>query len=136
VGGTLAYFTPAGGIALLEIERGDSRVLIDPPPGTDGYPGYENTLRWSPDGRQLAVTAGDLESDVWHLVRIDVSTGAVATVATTQDCCAMRSSWAPDADRIAYSAFERGYRRILGHQGGRTSSEISDNSWRRCRGAS
>ena len=109
VAGTLAYYTPAGEIALLDVERGDSRVLVEPKPGTEGYPGYENTLRWSPDGRQLAVTAGDLESDLWQLVRIDASTGAVTTIATTPDCCALRSSWAPDAGRIAYSVyFERG----------------------------
>ena len=104
---TLAYYTPAGQIALLDVDRGDSRILAEPPAGSEGYPGYGSELAWSPDGSQLSITG--LDGDPPVLMRIDASTGVGTIVATSTECCAFRQSWAPDASRIAYSMWrERG----------------------------
>ena len=103
----LAYYTPAGQIALFDVEGGDGRVLVEPPAGSEGYPGYGSKLAWSPDGSQLSITG--LDGDPPGLMRIDASTGVGTIVATSTECCAFRQSWAPDASRIAYSMWrERG----------------------------
>jgi Tol biopolymer transport system component len=102
VDATLAYYTPGGDIALLDVERGQERVLGQEHADPDqGYPTYGGVLVWSPDGRQLAMT----DAIDGALVRVDAATGARTTVVASTTCCAFRPTWSPDAGRIAYSVW-------------------------------
>lgn len=103
VSSTLAYYTPEGQVALLDADGGEPRVLVRPPSPDHRYPGYGAVLAWSRDGRQLALP----DAGEGALLRVDVATGDVTTVASL-GCCLANASWSPDDSRIAYSLwFER-----------------------------
>ena len=62
----------------------------------------------SPDGRQIAVTVGGQNSDIWVY---DISRGTLTRV--TFDGTAGAPVWSPDGKRIAYASFKNGQFVIL-----------------------
>jgi Tol biopolymer transport system component len=62
----------------------------------------------SPDGRQIAVTVGGQNNDIWVY---DISRGTLTRV--TFDGTAAAPVWSPDGKRIAYTSFKNGQFVIL-----------------------
>lgn len=104
-GGVLAYdVTPAGdrvayivrsGLRCVDLRDMSSRVILpirsanrtDPPPA----------LRWSPDGRRIALVLGGMTRSISLL---DVGSGAVRVLAARGQVSAV--AWSPDGRRLAY----------------------------------
>jgi dipeptidyl aminopeptidase/acylaminoacyl peptidase len=66
------------------------------------HPYTEESPRWSPDGRHLAVTTGVGGQDT-AIVVIDTETGATSWVGGSDAFFAGRLSWSPDGRRLAFS---------------------------------
>jgi len=62
----------------------------------------------SPDGKQIAVTVGGQNTDIWEY---DISRGTLTRV--TFDGTAAAPVWSPDGKRIAYASFKNGQFVIL-----------------------
>ncbi len=74
---------------------------------------HDDFLALSPNGTQLAVTAGWLR-DSWHNKRIaliDLASGAMQYL-TDERTAAICPSWSPDGTRIAYVALPEGLERL------------------------
>jgi dipeptidyl aminopeptidase/acylaminoacyl peptidase len=80
----------------------------EPAPGGESlrhlteHPYTEESPRWSPDGRHLAVTTGVRGQDT-AIVVIDVETGDTRWVGGSDEFFAGRFSWSPDGRRLAFS---------------------------------
>jgi dipeptidyl aminopeptidase/acylaminoacyl peptidase len=66
------------------------------------HPYTEESPRWSPDGRHLAVTTGTRGQDTAIAV-IDSETGETSWVGGSDEFFAGRQAWSPDGRRLAFS---------------------------------
>ncbi|HEX3130729.1 MAG TPA: protein kinase [Thermoanaerobaculia bacterium] len=100
--GALTYrTTPLVLTQLLWFDRTGQRL------GTLGEPGYWSSPRISPDGRQVAVTSFDPQTQAFSIWLVDVAGGRARPFAKSDPGSYFFAVWSPDQSRLAL-AVERG----------------------------
>jgi len=104
--------SPDGTLIALTVAHGAGYAVAvmpaQPAPRGEGlrylteHPYTEESPRWSPDGRHLAVTTGVRGQDT-AIVVIDAETGATSWVGGSDEFFAGRLAWSPDGRRLAFS---------------------------------
>jgi hypothetical protein len=109
----LALVTPDDDLVVADVAQGGTRLLVSRvngsrPEQTASLFWYGNRpVDWSPDGRWLLMSRWPDPDGPLTLVRVDVDSGDVTPVATT-DSWQLRGGWAPDSRNIVYAPyFER-----------------------------
>jgi len=110
-GSAVAYFTTNGDIAVVDVESGESRILVARPAGTEGFASEYATLNnepmaWSPDGRSLVANGSARYPETpFSLISIDVASGRAQTLHTTEDFFQYQPAWSPDSSKIAFAIY-------------------------------
>lgn len=102
--GDITYYHRTGDTAALwriDPDTGEKQVLLD-----DGA--YYGNPSWSPDGSQIAYTAGkpNMRGD-WQLYRMNIATGEQIQLTQT-DARVMHASWSPDGKWVAHARMKDG----------------------------
>lgn len=104
--------------------RGDGRFASE-------YATFNNEpLAWSPDGRWLLANGSARYPETpFSLIRIDVATGDIKTLDTTEEFYQYQPDWSPDSNSVAFAVY--GERRAtdtfwVSDLEGRVTSEITD----------
>ena len=58
-------------------------------------------IAWSPDGETVAFTTA--EDNDWHICAIDVGTGEIKRLASSDRCSS--PAWSPDGEKLAFSTW-------------------------------
>ena len=107
----VAYFTTNGDIAVVDVDSGESRILVARPAGTEGFAGEYATfnnepMAWSPDGRSLIANGSARYPETpFSLIRVDASSGQTQTLHTTEDFFQYQPAWSPDSERVVFGFY-------------------------------
>ena len=97
-GGYLAYATFLGGwgfIDVLPTAGGAARRLT-----TDSETVFQNDLRWSPDGKRLAVSAYDYAHDTYEMSLVTWPEGEWSQLTETPELAEFPAAWTPDGRQL------------------------------------
>jgi tricorn protease len=121
-GQRVAYISDEGGVQALLLR--DAAGLEKPVRHALGNMGYFTLLGWSPDGGRIVFQDNHL-----HLYSIDLRSGAVALIDTSQRRGSFITSFSPDGQWIAYTVVAENYLtkvRLHSFAGGQTA-DLADN---------
>lgn len=113
-GRSIAYLTITNGVVgVLDLTTGNSRVFVGPPKGQT-WDDWGDAVRWSRDGRSLAVYWYVNDGESMELRIVDVSTGSYKTVpgSTQKGGFLELADWSADGTRLlaAHEPREQGLR--------------------------